>query len=345
MSELYSLPYLPYVLTGNLTRDFIISRGGKALNNIIGGGLFYTAAGIYLWEHQIGLISRIGSNYPAEWIQKLHNFGIDTRGIKNIGYPLEQRQFISGISETFDEQHIPLANYAKAGLPYPKELLGYSLPLETLGSKTKRSEETIIFRDIPRDYFEANFIHFCPMDFLTHNLIPQSFRQHGNKTITLSPGSTYMAPNFWREMPALVNSLSAFITSEDLVRNLFVDQRMDQLPEMMKIISGWGAQNVAILCRDRTTLLLVSEHQDLYTIPPYSETVVNLTGSLDAFCGGFLYGLSKAYDPVKALAYGSTAASIVEGISSPWFALDVMEGLAEARRSAQETKIQKISSK
>jgi sugar/nucleoside kinase (ribokinase family) len=68
-----------------------------------------------------------------------------------------------------------------------------------------------------------------------------------------------------------------------------------------------------------------------YEIPAYPSRVADLTGAGDAFSGGFLAGFQQTNNPLMAALYGSVSASLkIEG-SGPFYALDVLPGLAKAR--------------
>ncbi len=324
-------PYLPFILVGSLTRDFIITPGGTPLNDIQGGQLFYTAAGLYHWEKQIGLVSRVGTNYPAEWLEKLENFGMDIRGIKKTGLPIDHRFFISYSDIEGKTNQQPLAHYANGGLLFPKQLLGYSTPVYRDDSVAERTDQTIIARDIPADYTDSRGIHLCPMDFLTHNLITQHFSQFGQKIITVEAGDGYMVPAFLKLLPNLVKGLSAFITTERKLRRLFSEQPVGDIWEMADEISKWGVENVVIQQENRENLLLDSIQKKRYRLKPYPAKVVNLTGTGSAFCGGFIAGLSNTYSPAEALIYGNVASSFVIEGNNPYYSLDVVPGLTEAR--------------
>ena len=68
-----------------------------------------------------------------------------------------------------------------------------------------------------------------------------------------------------------------------------------------------------------------------WSIPAYPSQVIDPTGAGDAFGGGFLAGFRKTYDPVEASLYGNISASLVIEGSPPFYAIDAMPGLAEAR--------------
>ncbi len=324
-------PYLPFILVGSLTRDFIITPGGTALNDVQGGHLFYTAAGLQHWEKQIGLVSRIGRDYPEEWIEKLQRFGMDTRGIKRTALPIDQRFFISFVENGEKTNQQPLAHYAKNDLLLPKQLLGYTLPVQREDSRTERTAQTIIAREIPPDYTDSRCIHFCPMDFLTHNLITQHFAQFGQKMITIEAGEGYMVPTFRKVLPTLVKGLSAFITSEAKLRSLFFDRKDMGLWEMAEEIAGWGVENVVIQPENFENLLLDSIHKRKYQLRPYLSKVINRIGINASFCGGFIAGLANTYDPTLALVYGNVASSFVAEGNYPYYSMDVMQGLTKAR--------------
>ena len=49
-------------------------------------------------------------------------------------------------------------------------------------------------------------------------------------------------------------------------------------------------------------------------VPAYPSRVVDVTGAGDAYCGGFLVGLTETGDPLEAALRGSVSASLtVEG--------------------------------
>jgi sugar/nucleoside kinase (ribokinase family) len=71
-----------------------------------------------------------------------------------------------------------------------------------------------------------------------------------------------------------------------------------------------------------------------YEVPAYAARLADPTGAGDAFCGGFLAGFQRTNDPLMATLYGNVSASLkVEG-TGPFYPLEVMPGLAEARLHA-----------
>ena len=56
--------------------------------------------------------------------------------------------------------------------------------------------------------------------------------------------------------------------------------------------------------------------------------VIDTTGAGDAFCGGFLAGYCKHYDPLEGVLYGNISASLKLEGSGAFYPLDVLPGLA-----------------
>ena len=65
-----------------------------------------------------------------------------------------------------------------------------------------------------------------------------------------------------------------------------------------------------------------------WAIPSYPARVKNPIGAGDAFCGGFLAGYRRTFDPLQAVLFGSVASSLVVEGSGPFFALEALPGLA-----------------
>jgi sugar/nucleoside kinase (ribokinase family) len=69
---------------------------------------------------------------------------------------------------------------------------------------------------------------------------------------------------------------------------------------------------------------------------------VDPTGAGDAFCGGFLAGYRRTYDPLEAVLFGNISASLVVEGTGPFYALDALPGLAQARLDALRQSVRKI---
>jgi len=195
--------------------------------------------------------------------------------------------------------------------------------------------------DIPDHYLDASAAHLCPIDLLTHTLLPAMLRQHGFSTVTLDPSTGTMTPSNWDNIPALVIGLTAFIPAENELRALFHGRSTD-LWEMMEALSGYGCELVVVKRGEQGQLLYDAVSRSRYEITAYPARISDPTGAGDAFCGGFLAGYRQTYDPVQAVLHGSVSASLVVEGNGVFYALEALPGLAQARLAALQQVVRKI---
>src|SRR5258705_5283691 len=84
-----------YVVVGGLREDTFITPGGEAHLRQLGGNALYAAVGARLWSETVGLVARVGSNYPAAWLDIIAGRGIDTGGVVVVPEPLDTRTFFA----------------------------------------------------------------------------------------------------------------------------------------------------------------------------------------------------------------------------------------------------------
>jgi sugar/nucleoside kinase (ribokinase family) len=149
-----------------------------------------------------------------------------------------------------------------------------------------------------------------------------------------------MTPTTRRELP-LIHGVTAFITSEVEIRNLFQAETHD-LWEMAEGISLYGCDYVVIKCGARGQLLYVASNKRKYEVPAYPTRLADPTGVGDAFGGGFMAGFCKNYDPLEGVLYGNVSASLKLEGSGAFYPLDVMPGLAEARLNVLRDMVREI---
>lgn len=336
-----SLPVLRFLIAGQLRRDYIITSYGKVYADVPGGDLFYSAAGVGIWERDIGLIGRVGKDYPQEWLNKAAQYGFDPRGVRVLPGALDLRSFAAYAEPDQRFSDNPVTHFARLGLPYPRSLLGFSNPPAQLDSTSQPTLTTIRVSDFPSDYLDASAAHLCPLDFLSHSLLPSSLRQGHITTVTLDPSPGYMNPVFWDNIPVILHGITAFITNEEKLANLFQGRSTD-LWEMAEALGSLGGEIIVIKRGARGQYLYCHADRSRWMIPAYPVRMTDPTGAGAAFCGGFLAGYRKTYDPFEATLYGNISASMVIEGNGPFFALDALPGLATARLEALRNMPRKV---
>jgi sugar/nucleoside kinase (ribokinase family) len=171
--------------------------------------------------------------------------------------------------------------------------------------------------------------------------MPALLRKAEFTTVTLDPSPGYMNPAYWGDVPALLTGLTAFLPSEEEVRALF-QSRSNNLWEMAEALSAYGCEIIVIKCGERGQLVYDAATRSRWEVPSYPARFANPIGAGDAFCGGFLAGYRRTYDPLEAVLYGNISASLVVEGNLPTYALETLPGLPEARLEALRQLARKV---
>ncbi|HSF81505.1 MAG TPA: carbohydrate kinase family protein [Anaerolineales bacterium] len=324
-----------FIFTGQLLREYLILPSDQVLLDVPGGNLLYAAVGLLVWEAEPppGIVARVGEDYPRVWLAEFERRGMDVRGVNVLPQSVDVRSFKAFASLSNYSSEEPVVHFARLGVPFPKALLGYRNIPTNIDSRTRLLETSLRQSDIPPEYLDAHAAHLCPQDYLTHSLLPAVLRQAEFTTITLDPSPGYMNPTYWEDIPALLTGLTAFLPSEEELRTLFQGRSAD-LWQMLEALSSYGCEIVVVKRGEGGQWLYDASTRSRWEIPAYPSRLVDPSGVGDAFCGGFLAGYRKTYDPLEAVLYGNISASLViEGVG-PFYALDALPGLAEARLEA-----------
>ena len=330
-----------FILIGQLTRDYLLPPIGQPLLDSPGGSLLYAAGGLGVWNARAGLVSRVGESYPRHWLKDFQQRGWDITGIRIQPGALDQRSFLA-YSENFEPSRTnPVSHFARRGVPFPKALLAQRVQPRT-DSQTARKPDPAspLLSDIPSDYLDAGALHLCPLDLSAHQQFVDSLRG-AMRVLTLDPSAAIMMPAFLREVRGLVRGLTAFLPSLEEITSLFWGQTHD-LWEMAAAIGEFGCEYVVIKCGANGQMLYDAKSKRRWEIPAYPARLADPTGAGDAFCGGFLAGYRKNYDPLEGALCGNVSASLAIEGSGPFHPLDVTPGLAEARLAALRGMVREI---
>jgi ribokinase len=327
-----------FLVFGQLTREYLLPPDGPPRLDVAGGNLLYAAAGLRVWESGIGLVGRVGNDYPREWLNQCILRGFDVSGIRVIPKNLDIREFIA-YHDSFEAIRInPVSQFARRGMTFPKPLLGYQPPDD---KKKPDRDSMLIVTDIPNDYLTARGALLCPMDLVTQTQLIAGMKLGTVHTFVLDPGPTTMTRTKRRELPALLNGVTAFLPSQEQLCDLFWGETYD-IWKMAESVSMYGCEYVVVKCGARGQMLYDANNKRKWEIPAYPARLADPTGAGAAFCGGFLAGYCKNYDPLEGVLYGNVSASLKLEGSGAFYPLDVLPGLAEARLGALRNMVRAV---
>jgi ribokinase len=336
-----SIDRIDYLFIGGLRTDYCITHDGQVLLGVMGGNAIYAATGALLWSSSVGIISRVGRNYPKEWLQRFESAGIDISGIQVLDEAHDTTTFYAYVSEEERIDTNPAAHFLRIGHPLPKELLDYQSSTEDQGDRNTPAPLTIRPIDIPDAARNARGAHLSPAHYLTHVTLPVKLREYRVPLITIDPSTRYMEPGFMEDLSILLHGIDVFMPSENEARSFFQPAQPD-IWEMAEAFGDMGSRFVVIKSGANGQFLWDSEGKKRWHVPAYPTKVKNVTGAGDSYCGGFLTGLDQKHSIVEAALRGAVSASIaIEGIG-PMYTLEAMKGLTQARLESLRPTVREI---
>ncbi len=335
-------PIIPeYIFTGGLREDYFITAAGEVHLRKLGGNAIYAAVGARVWSKAVGLLSRVGSNYPPEWLELLQQRGLDTRGVKVLPEAQNTRTFYAYLSLEERVDTDPAAHFARLGRPLPPDLQHYATSTDGQDERTRFGPLAVRPTEVPREYLDARGAHLAPCEFVVHSTLPATFRHSKIGYVTCDPSLRYMHPNFTDDVKRIVSGLDAFLPSEMETRAYFREPLAD-LWEAAEAFGAMGAKLAVIKLGARGQFLYEAASGRRWHVPAYPAKARDVTGAGDAYCGGFLAGLAETHDPLEAALRGSVSASLVIEGSGALYALDSTPGLAQARLAALRDSVRAI---
>jgi sugar/nucleoside kinase (ribokinase family) len=321
---------ITFVIAGRIRREYVLPPVGPPMLDAPGGSALYACGGLLTWGGDVGLLARVGEDYPRAWLKAIGARGVDVGGIKILPQSIDVRDFVAYDADFELTRGSPVSQFARRKLPFPKALLGYQPPADSQQDMRRPDLLSPSITDIPAPYRDARAVHLCPLDFVSHHQLAAAFKASGVTTLTLDPSAGYMTAAFLQDLRIVLGAVTAFLPSEAKLRSLFWGQTYD-LWEMMAAVGSYGCEIVVVKRGAGGQAVLDVKGGHKWEIPAYPARPADPTGAGDAFAGGFLAGFKRTYDPLQAALHANVAASLkVEGTGA-FYALSVLEGLAEAR--------------
>ncbi len=311
-----------FLAVGNCTLDDVVTPDGQISPRQLGGNAVYTAAGMRLWNVDVSLVSVVGADYPAAWLEQLADAGVDISTVAHIQEPhlLRSRSFYfpdGSRTDRLDEAQGLLP--ANAG-----ETLDLVSEYADTGSPLHRRIWPSFCPDLSQwadQLGAAAYAHLAPGP-LPCNRANAAFlkrRRRGQVEITfdwpwwdwdkeahadvdLLSNIDYLLPSIEELTIHAVAAAGATTVTGSPDGHVF---------NIARQLLTKGPKGVGVKMGARGMRLLLHNQKRWKDIPTFPTTAVDPTGAGDAFCGGFLVGLAHTDDPVDAALYGAVSASFI----------------------------------
>ena len=313
-----------------MARETIINSQDRAFIDFPGGDIVYSAYGAIVAGSPVGLLSKVGENYPEEWIHQLGNDGINTEGIIRLPDDIDNRRFFRTFKNGQISSRNPHEHFLEIDQPFPKTLLGYSTFIDQSLIKKSINPTSILPSDIPSNLSDVKNIYLSNCDFATLSLLPAYLRTIIKPNIYIKMDGRFFKPVQLNEISSLINSSKILFSSENDLKNLIL-KREKSAWEAAKIIGNFDVEMIIFISGINQIYLYISHSGRRISIPVFYNDCIDTVGCFDAFIGGFLGRYTKSFDPISSAAFGSAVMGIKIQGSKPEFILGSMPELIQAR--------------
>jgi sugar/nucleoside kinase (ribokinase family)/fructoselysine-6-P-deglycase FrlB-like protein len=279
---------LDVIVIGNLTIDDVVHASGETTMASPGGNTIHAATAANVWGVRVGLVARLGSDFPDEALRRLRSAGLETAGMRPVEGPTVRNWVI----------------YEHDG----RRTWVYRTPSERRVEVAPRPD------DVPDAWLQGAahppVVHIAAMPFDAAVRMVEHVRGRLSRAvITLDTHEAWDARR--NEVLDLARRVDVFLPShEELEATLGYDDLNQACAELL----AEGVRAVVVKRGAEGTLVAVPDRPVVSVAPP-EVAVVDVTGAGDAFCGGFAAGLALGDSCAVAAQRGAATAGAAIGAS------------------------------
>jgi sugar/nucleoside kinase (ribokinase family) len=275
-----------YLTVGNLLVEDVVPPDGEPVLGRLGGDALYAAIGARTFADDVQMAVRLGRGFPPGLVRTLEAAGLGT-GLIPSDHDAVRLWVELGI-EGGDRFRFQSGTYV-AATPTPAEI-----------------------PHLLSERLEA--VHVAPVPFEQMHALIRWARPRA-RVLTVDPHYEHMDAD-WRSVLPLVD---AFLPSRAEAVALLGGWPGPE--QAVRRLAGLGARTVVVKLGLEGSIGLRKE--ELVELPAATAAPVDPTGCGDAFCGGFLVGLTETGDLRAAMAHGTVAAGLVAEDHGAEHALEV----------------------
>lgn len=319
--------FFDFLICGPIATEFIIDLRGTSHEDILGGSLLYAAGGLLCWAERLALLAQssrrhedrlntLAKRYSIEISENLHESEVGDDRIFR-GYKTAR--------EVVSED--PVAFYASKKLALPRGLIGFNhpAPLQEFFRFPPDLAQTL-----PQHYRSVTSALILAGNLRTQLYLTTQLQFAAINNIVLQSSADYMQASFFDQIPSLLKDVTVFVSTTAELIALF-QNRLQNISDMAGYLCGLGCEYLVLNDPGQGQRVFEVKDQKQWQVPAYPSNLVDPTGMEAAFCGGFLAGFQRNYDPLEACLHGNISSSFTGEGTGPFFCADTEPGLVKYR--------------
>ncbi len=264
----------PDIVTIGHTSIDHVEIGGSAKKQL-GGAAVYSAMAAKIFG-KVGIVSRVGRDFPPSFLKILTEANISTTGIRKI----------NGKSTFFEIE------YRDGGAAHYKDF-------------KLNAGRNISAKDIPLSFLKAKGFHIAPMNPGKQGRIVDFLRTNTFAIVSLNTYMGYAKPHK-KALLNLMGKVDIFSINDDEAMMLSDAKTFEHALKKLKKT----AHNNVIITMGVFGSIVLSDGEINFFPAVYQEKIVDLTGCGDSFAGSFLSAYIKTGDTSKAANMANSVAGL-----------------------------------
>ena len=301
------------IIVGQVTIDDVVPATPGPWRREMGGSSLYALAGARLWLQgsRIGLVTRVGHDYPFDVASILRDIGV-------VHVSLTRRD-----SEHLVEWLIYEPDGSRRSLPRNAPLLdiGGEGDVEAKGShalqlyRQKLLDNAPTASEIPRAWLPAAAVHLCPQVSDRHHE-SLKFLKNRASWISVDPSPSYSRVLDPVSQARFLDGAAALLPSTWEIQPLLGART----PEGLALELHQAGLPEVVIKRGPGPVIL-AERGSVHSLSVPAARVVDPTGAGDSFCGAYAACRLLGHEPLEAARRAIATAALVLGCTGAEAAL------------------------
>jgi sugar/nucleoside kinase (ribokinase family) len=291
------------LIIGQVTIDDVVPPTPGPWRRQMGGSSLYAVAGARLWldPARIGLVARVGTDYPFDAKSLLRRAGLQHIALNSLP------------EEHLVEWLIYEPDGSRRSLPRNLRMLevgaegAMGMPAAAQAHHDKLLAIAPAAADVPAHWLPAAALHLCTQVGDRHEQTIRALRGRVG-WISVDPSPYYSRQASTEELSRRLQGVTAFLPSVNEVRRLLDDAGPE---DVVLALQRGGFAEVAL--KRGAEPVLLAYRGEIAAIPATKVAVVDPTGAGDSFCGAYAACRLQGLTPVEAVRRAVATAALVVG--------------------------------